>query len=704
MSTPLAVGDGTIGGGGLTYTYTTFELTAAIGDGTIDAPDIDISLSAQTGLLGVGDGTIGGGTADLAFDDWSGELVAGVGTIGTGSTQLRDIARALFPAISPSDRNFEPPEYSVSKYKTMNGGRVRRLWASQPGGGALDLSFENISDAAAESILAAHDVAKGAENDVVLPDAVLSGTEGALLAYMRSPSGQAWSFEAPPEIESVKGGMSSARVKLSARRKVKFDSVGSIGSTFAVGAAPVDEIDPISFADCDFIGRPAEEGPNPRPGTLWVSKLAAGGSYTLGDGGSVEYGASGNSYHVLKLQSGGTRIAIVKRNRAGSILWQRVSGPMSGLASVIFFEIKQLASGNILVFVPNRSFGTTSQRLLLFSSSGSLLRSRTFELAWPLGTTIVDSDSVRIWGFSSVFGTGEPFLLTVSIKNDATFGDQIAFYTYDSTSPAGFTGSSFIDVRSMANGNTFMLASYLNGSVRKHHCLELGGSGAALERVAAFIDSPGSRSFSQATPYQDGSVVLTTTTTNQALKLDSAFNQVWYRQVSIPGDGPIRTLLDSEENMYYSARGAGGAGSAPSGWLGNPGASLQKIDSAFSAVEYSTWCSNGGLESSYSFLGTSSGIDLPNGRYIGCSENGNNVMSHALSAPTTSVSLALSGGQTAQVGTQFTIAAPISETTFTVTRSVPTMTIASQVLTYSSETWSFTDPGSSLAWDLFISP
>ncbi len=260
MSGALAVGDGTIGGGGLTYTYTTFELTAAIGDGTIDAPDIDISLSAQTMFPAVGGGTIGASEPTMRFSAWSAEVVVGSGTIGTGITQMRDLVRSLFPALSPSTRSFTPPEYALSKYKTVNGDKSRRLWASQPGGGTLDLEFENIGDDDAEDILAAHDIAKGATNDVILPDEVLSGAEGDLLAYMRLPGGQAWSFNGPPELESVKEGMSTVRVKLTGRRKLQFNSVGSVGSTFAVGASPVDEIDPISFADCDFIGRPPDDG------------------------------------------------------------------------------------------------------------------------------------------------------------------------------------------------------------------------------------------------------------------------------------------------------------------------------------------------------------------------------------------------------------------------------------------------------------
>lgn len=319
MSDLLAAGYVVIGGGGLTYTYTDFELTAEAGYITIDAPDLESGLSSQTMFAAVGYVTIGGGSANLSFKDWSAELATGYVTIGAGTTQLREVARVLFPTLSPSSRNFTPPEYAVSKYKTMNGAKSYRLWASQPGGGVLDLEFVNLNDDDAERICAAHDLAKGSANDLILPDEVLFGVEGDLLQYMKravpsrttpavswpgyaygtvlsnvipgipdslpdevfwyNPSNlfykgqeisspQAWSFDGPSEVQSVKEGISAVRVRLSARRKLSFEAVGSVGlgAAFAVPAAVVDEIDPGLFNDCDGIGRPPESDIPPLAG------------------------------------------------------------------------------------------------------------------------------------------------------------------------------------------------------------------------------------------------------------------------------------------------------------------------------------------------------------------------------------------------------------------------------------------------------
>jgi hypothetical protein len=708
----LAVGNGLIGGGGITYTYTDFELTAAVGDGFIDAPGIDISLSAQTAILRVGTGTIGAGLPTLGFQDWSAELATAYGTIGTGDTQLRDIVRTLFPALSPSSRNFTPPEYALSKYKTINGAKSRRLWASQPGGGTLDLEFVNINDDDAESILASHDIARGAANDVILPDAVLWGAEGDLLAYMRSPGGQAWAFDGPPEVQSVKQGISTVRVKLAARRKQRFNSVGSLGSAFAVGAAPVDEIDPISFDDCDFAGRPPDEGASPPPGALWVSKLAASSAYTISDGAAaVEYGQFGNSYHVLKISgTGGTRIAVVKRNRAGGVLWQRISNIQSG-PNYDFTDIKTLTNGNVVVLLGATGSFTATQRLLMFSSSGILLRSRQFDPnpGYAVGMRIKDQTAGQVWGAGGgIFGgSNHTFLLTVSLVDNSTFGDVSDYYRYSVTSPSGFTRRlANHDVRPLANGNLFMLATYNDsGNAPFYHCLELSPSGSTLVQVAAFQDSATVQLFGLATPFSDGSVILSNTL-NRHLKIDSSFNQVWYKQAQLRGDGPMYPVLDSAENMYYASRSALGDGDPPTNWntVGGSaftGCAIEKIDKDFTSIAYSVWGNSGLGASSFAYLGTNSGIDLVNGRFIGCGTTGNNVYSHSLEIPTTSIALALSGGETAKVGTQYITTAPFAEPTLTVTRSVPTMSIASASVSYVSETWTFSDPGSTLAWNFY---
>ena len=166
-------------------------------------------------------------------------------------------------------------------------------------------------------------------------------------------------------------------------------------------------------------------------------------------------------------------------------------------------------------------------------------------------------------------------------------------------------------------------------------------------------------------------------------------------------------VLDASENMYYAGRVALGGGTEPTGWTavnGSPwtAGSIEKIDKDFTILSYSTWSEGGQGASSFAYLGTNSGINLAYGRLIACGENGNNVTSHSLAAPAITQSLSLSNGQTAKLGTNYAVTAPINEPTLTVTRSVPTMSIGTASASYVSEAWTFTDPGSDLAWDLFV--
>jgi hypothetical protein len=302
----------------------------------------------------------------------------------------------------------------------------------------------------------------------------------------------------------------------------------------------------------------------------------------------------------------------------------------------------------------------------MFSSSGTLLRNRSFDPnpGYALGLRIKNQASGQRWGRGGgVFGgSNHVFLLTISLADDATFGDISDYYTYSSVTPSGFTARRCDDVRLLPSGNLFMLATYNGPSAPKYHCLELSPSGSSLVRVAAFEDAGGSEQFfSFATPYSDGSIVLSSSSPRH-LKIDSNFNQVWYKQARVNVGNEMYPVLDASQNMYLACRGALGDFSEPTGWTAANGVnwasgSIGKIDAGFTALAYSTWSDCGQGSAAFSYLGTNSGIDLANGRFIGCAENGNNVISHKIEMPTTVTALALSGGQVAKAGTGILLAA-----------------------------------------------
>lgn len=430
---------------------------------------------------------------------------------------------------------------------------------------------------------------------------------------------------------------------------------------------------------------------------LWVSKMASGGSYTIGECGTIEYDLSGNSYHVLEVNNAGLRVAIVKRDPDGDVIWQRVSDPFVGGGSY-FFDMKNLSNGNLIIYHARVGLADSRQRLFMFSSGGTLLRSRTLTMdVWPWGSRIrSDELSAQIWGGDQgILGASvsNPLLLTVSIADNSTFGDLISFYNYDISGTNGYCR----DVRQLSNGNLIMVATYSDGG-SVTDCLELATDGSSLVRNARFTVGGGAQDFRHALPYSDGSVVLIST--NRALKINNLFNEVWHRNVTLPGDGPMYPIMDSFENMCYASRsGAGADGADLTGFVGDPGCNVQKVSSDFTSVYYATAGNNGMGSSAYAYLGTNSGFDLANGRFIGCSGNGNNVACHNTVIPLTN--LPLSGGQTASFKSSYAITAPTDVISPTITRSVPSVTIASITPSYISETWSFSDPGVNLSWDLF---
>lgn len=449
---------------------------------------------------------------------------------------------------------------------------------------------------------------------------------------------------------------------------------------------------------------------------IWVSKLAPGGDYTISNNGSVEWsGSSGDNYSVLKIDGvGGTRLAVVKRDKDGAVLWQRIS-QIHGLGETQFTDIKTLNNGNVVLLVGATGFFTSTQRLFMFSSGGTLLRSRSIDPnpGYATGFRLKSQTEGQIWGRGGgVFGGSNFCLLwTVSLLDDSTFGDVSDYYTYESVTPSGFVANRSNDVRLLPNGNLFMLATYANGGVIKYHCLELSPSGSTLVQVAAFTDSGSVQYFEVAMPFADGSVVLSNTL-GRHLKIDSTFNQVWYKQARLIG-APLYPVLDAYENMYFAGRDALGDALTPNGWIPIDGngfcsACIGAIDKDFTSLAYSTWTnngtgSNGGTSAAdCAYLGTNSGIDIANRKFIYCAATGDHVMSHQFEMPSVTTQITMPGGFRAKAGSQFNTTTPIDEPTLTVIRTVPTMSIATNTVSYVSESWSFTDPGASLSWNLFV--
>jgi hypothetical protein len=123
-----------------------------------------------------------------------------------------------FPSLVPSSRSFIDGKHPMSTAQTMAGLTVRRLLAAKATEPELRLKFSNISDAAAESILAAYDSAYGSRKPVTLPSSITAGIGTSMAALIRNEgSSLAWFFLGRPSLESIVPGLSSVTISFQGR-------------------------------------------------------------------------------------------------------------------------------------------------------------------------------------------------------------------------------------------------------------------------------------------------------------------------------------------------------------------------------------------------------------------------------------------------------------------------------------------------------
>lgn len=127
-----------------------------------------------------------------------------------------------FPAITPVDMEFTPPEFPVGEDVSLGGVSILRRYGNRAAEGKLSMQFENISDDVAAQIVTAHAQCKGTDS-LTIPPAVFYGASASLLPYLNANAypGLTWHFVqgSPPRVRRVQGGgsLSSVSVELRAR-------------------------------------------------------------------------------------------------------------------------------------------------------------------------------------------------------------------------------------------------------------------------------------------------------------------------------------------------------------------------------------------------------------------------------------------------------------------------------------------------------
>jgi len=122
-----------------------------------------------------------------------------------------------YPDIRPTSRNFDPGNWPVRTYNAQNGAEVRILYGSQKYNLKLQLSYQNITDANAEAFLDHFNDRKGTYSTFTITSdvrvAALSGWSGNKNA-LSPPTGVNWRYAKPPEVVSVRPGISTVNVFL----------------------------------------------------------------------------------------------------------------------------------------------------------------------------------------------------------------------------------------------------------------------------------------------------------------------------------------------------------------------------------------------------------------------------------------------------------------------------------------------------------
>lgn len=101
-----------------------------------------------------------------------------------------------FPAIKPSDVQFNGPTFATTTMRSKSGVTSRRRWADKASNATLDISYNNISDSQGALLYAAHKSAQGSVDDLTLPAILFNRVGADLKAFLDASNypGLKWCF------------------------------------------------------------------------------------------------------------------------------------------------------------------------------------------------------------------------------------------------------------------------------------------------------------------------------------------------------------------------------------------------------------------------------------------------------------------------------------------------------------------------------
>jgi len=119
-----------------------------------------------------------------------------------------------FPDLKPTSRQFDFGDWPVKTFRSQDGSETRILYGSQRTNMAMELSFENISDANAQLFFDHFLEVQGTYG----PFSITSNTRAGWAGDSTTLGASAWSnqyrYAEPPSMTSTAPGRSTVRVRL----------------------------------------------------------------------------------------------------------------------------------------------------------------------------------------------------------------------------------------------------------------------------------------------------------------------------------------------------------------------------------------------------------------------------------------------------------------------------------------------------------
>lgn len=119
-----------------------------------------------------------------------------------------------FPAVTPTQRSYEPGDWAAQSFNALSGREYRIRYGDQRTKAKLQLRYDNVTDAVADEFLAHYLSTTGTFETFTLSIEARSGWTGGSDMFGPGGTDAAYRYESPPQITSVRPGISSVTVSL----------------------------------------------------------------------------------------------------------------------------------------------------------------------------------------------------------------------------------------------------------------------------------------------------------------------------------------------------------------------------------------------------------------------------------------------------------------------------------------------------------